>query len=309
MPLHVVLGAGPIGSTTALMLAEQGKDVRLITRGGGGPDHPGIERVQADASDPAVLTPLTADAGALYQCASPPYHHWTTEFPPLIESAIRAAEASGAVLVSAGNLYSYGLVSGPMTEDLPARPNSEKGRVRAGLWAKQLAAHEAGRIRTAEVRGSDYLGARASTPFTIMLLPALLRGRRALAPADIDAPHSWTYTGDVARTLIAVAADESTWGRPWHVPTPPPLSLRELAELAVSVAAAPRARIGRMPNALLRAAGLFNVAARQLPEMRYQFDHPFVLDSSAAQKAFGLKPTSTTDALRETISALQNNTQ
>src|SRR5258708_2758612 len=83
----------------------------------------------------------------------------------------------------------------------PARPHSAKGRVRAGLWAAQLAAHTAGRVRTAEVRGSDYLGAGAQTFFTIMVLPAVLKERRALAPADLDAPHSWTYTDDMARTM------------------------------------------------------------------------------------------------------------
>jgi hypothetical protein len=99
-----------------------------------------------------------------------------------------------------------------MTEGLPLRPNTEKGQVRVGIWNEALEAHRAGRIRTAEVRSSDYLGAGAVTPLTLLVLPKVLTGKRASAPADLDAPHSWTYTGDVARTLLAVAADAGSWG-------------------------------------------------------------------------------------------------
>ncbi|MEU8510337.1 hypothetical protein AB0C76_01950 [Kitasatospora sp. NPDC048722] len=107
----------------------------------------------------------------------------------------------------------------------------------------------------------------------------------------------------MARTLVAVADDESTWGRPWHAPTPPPRSIREPAGLAATLAAAPTARTSRMPASVLRLAGLFNADAREIPEVRYQFDHPFVLDSRQAQEAFGLTPTPTEDALRETVTA------
>lgn len=301
MSLHVVLGAGPVGTTTARLLAERGERVRLITRSGSGPEHPGVEGLKVDATDADALIPLVTGADVLYHCAAPPYHRWTTDFPPLSAAAIAAAEATGAVLVSAGNLYGYGPVDGPMTEDLPARPNTAKGRVRAELWSAQLTAHQAGRIRTAEVRGSDYLGANAASEFTLMVLPAVLRGRRALVPADPDAPHSWTYTGDMARTLIAVAAAESAWGRPWHAPTPPPKSIRELAELT----GPPTPRIGRMPLPLLRLAGLISRPARELPETRYQFDRPFIMDSTAAQAAFDIQPTPTETALRDTIDSLR----
>jgi nucleoside-diphosphate-sugar epimerase len=305
MSLHVVVGAGPVGSAIACLLADRGHQVRLVTRSGSGPEHPGIDRQQADATNSEALARLTSGASVLYHCAQPAYHRWPTEFPPLSAAILRTAEMTGAVLISAGNLYGYGLVAGPITEDLPVRPNSKKGRVRAGLWADQLAAHTAGRVRTAEVRGCDYLGAGAQTVFTIMVLPAVLKGRRALAPADLDAPHSWTYTGDMARTMIAVADDESAWGRAWHAPTPPPVSVRALAARAAESAGAVPARIGRMPAPLLRMAGLLNPGAREIVEVRYQFDRPFVLDSTAAQQAFNLAPVSTGEALGETIRAMK----
>ena len=316
MSLHVIVGAGPVGSATARLLAARGEQVRLITRSGGGPqqlpgqstsatDAGGIECVAADATDAEVLARYAEGAVALYSCAGPPYHRWASDWPPLGAALVRAAEASGAVLVTTGNLYGYGAVDGPMTEETPLRPNSVKGQVRAKLWTDALAAHEAGRIRTAEVRGSDYLGAHTVSPFSVMVLPKVIAGGRGTAPADLDASHSWTYVGDVARTLVAVAADEKAWGRPWHVPTPPPVSVRELAGRAAELAGAPAARVAKMPGIALRLAGLFNPAARAMIETQYQWQRPFVLDSKAATVAFGIEPTPTDEALRETIDGIR----
>ncbi|MGW4121113.1 NAD-dependent epimerase/dehydratase family protein [Nocardia sp. NPDC004711] len=303
MSLHVVIGAGPVGTATARLLAARGDHVRIVTRGGSGPGHPNIERIAADAADPAALLTHCADATALYQCAQPAYHRWPQDFPPLHRAVLTAAELSGAALITVGNLYGYGEFDGPVTESHPLRPNSVKGRVRADMWSEQLAAHRAGRIRTAEVRGSDYLGPNATSAFSVLVLPAVLAGKRALVPADPDAPHSWTATEDVARLLVAVADDETAWGRAWHVPTPPPLSVRALADLTASLAGAPSARVGRMPAALLWAVGLFVPDAREMRELRYQFDRPFVLDSSAATMHFGLDPTPLADAVRATLDA------
>ncbi|WP_306365117.1 NAD-dependent epimerase/dehydratase family protein [Nocardia sp. CC227C] len=301
MSLHVVIGAGPVGAATALLLAERGDEVRLLTRSGSGPEHARVRRLRVDAADAAALAEHCAGATAIHQCAGLPYARWATDFPPLNAAAIGAAESSGAVLVTAGNLYGYGEFDGPVTESQPLRPNSSKGRVRAELWEAALAAHRAGRIRTAEVRGSDYLGAGAKSTFTEVVLSAVTAGRTALFPGDPDAPHSWTAVEDVARTLVAVAADESAWGRAWHVPTADPISVRALAELATTLAGASPARVRRMPSALLWAAGLFDADAREIRELRYQFDRPFVLDSTAATKEFGIEPTPTREALRATL--------
>ena len=195
----LVVGAGAIGSATAQLLAGRGERVRLVTRSGGGPQHPAIERVAADASDPDALTRLADGVAVIYSCAGPPYTRWASDWPPLAAALLRAAQTSGALLLTTGNLYGYGAVGSPITEASPLQPNSEKGRVRVRIWNAALEAHRAGRIRTAEVRGSDYLGAGAVTPMTLLVLPNVLAGKRAWAPADIEAPHSWTYTGDVAR--------------------------------------------------------------------------------------------------------------
>src|SRR5690606_32739217 len=216
MALHVIVGAGPVGSATAACLVADGHRVRMITRSGSGPAHPAIERVAADATDGRRLSQLAAGAEAIYNCANPPYHRWPRDWPPLAAALLQAAEETGAVLATVSNLYGYGPVDGPITPDLPLRPTTVKGRVRATMWEEAFRAHQSGRIRATEVRASDYLGPGTKSIVTEMLLPSVRRGRRAHLPVDFDVPHSLTFVDDAARTLVAVARDERGWGKPWH---------------------------------------------------------------------------------------------
>ena len=306
MSLHVIVGAGPVGLATARLLADRGEQVRIVTRRGTGPDHPAIEKVAADASDPGTLTKLAEGATALYNCVGAPYHRWPTDLPPPAAASLAAAHATGAVLATTSNLYGYGPGDGPMTEQTPQRATGVKGSLRARLWREALAAHEAGDVRTTEVRGSDYLGAGTQSLLTLLVLPKVLAGARVSVPADLGAPHSWTYVGDVARTLVAVAADERAWGRPWHVPTAAPVSMRELAARACALAGAPAPRLSTMPTAVLWLGGLRDPLVRELRETQYQYRRPFVLDSSATTTTFGIEANPLEESLRETVAWLKS---
>jgi nucleoside-diphosphate-sugar epimerase len=302
MPLHVIVGAGAVGTGTANLLAERGEQVRVVSRRGSGPEHPAIERVAADATDADRLTALTEGAAVLYNCANPLYHRWLTDWPPLASALLTAAERSGAVLATANNLYGYGEVGGPITEATPLAATHPKLRLRADMWRDALAAHKAGRIRATEVRASDYL--EANSILTFALGKPLLAGKRAYVPAPLDVPHSWTAIADVAPTLVGVAADERGWGRAWPVPTNPPLTLRQLADLFAAAAGAPRPKLTEIPYPVLWITGLFSPLVRELRTTRYQFTRPFVLDSTATTAEFGLTPTPLHDVLRQTADRL-----
>ncbi len=307
MPLHLVVGAGPSGSSVALLLADSGEQVRVVTRRGSGPEHPAIERVAADASDAARLRELARGTVAIYNCVNPPYHRWTTDWPPIAAALLGAAEGSGAVLAITGNLYGYGPVDAPMTEDLPLAATTRKGRVRARMWLDALAAHRAGRVRVTEARGSDYVGADAQSMFTYAG-PALLAGKTARLPVNLDLPHSVTYTGDMARTLVTIARDERAWGRPWHVPTAPARTIRDMLTDFSRLAGAPEPRLAVLPRSLMRAVGVFSRQLRELDEMRYQFERPFVLDSSRATRELGLTATPLPESLAATARAMRHPT-
>ncbi|MFD9733388.1 FAD-dependent monooxygenase [Umezawaea sp. NPDC059074] len=302
MSLHVIVGAGPVGSATAALLASHGEQVRVVTRSGGGLDHPNVERVAADATDAARLTSLTEGAVVLYNCASPAYHQWLTDWPPIASALLTAAERTGAVLATTSNLYGYGEVTGPITPSTPLAATHPKLKLRADMWRDALAAHQSGRLRATEVRGSDYL--EANSIFAFALGKPLLAGKKAWSPAPLDVPHSWTSITDVAALLTTAATDERAWGKAWLVPTEPPRTLRDLATRFTEVAGAPAPKLGVIPTPALRAVGLFSPMVRELHTTAYQFTRPFVLDSSATTTTFGLKPRPLDDSLRAAATAL-----
>ncbi|TDB72911.1 NAD-dependent epimerase/dehydratase family protein [Micromonospora sp. KC723] len=304
MSLHVIVGAGPVGTATARLLAERGERVRIVTRRGTGPEHPAVERVAADAADPARLAELTQGAVALHNCANPAYHRWAADWPPLAGALLTAAERAGAVLATVGNLYGYGPVDAPMTEQTPLRATGTKGGVRNRMWAEAVAAHRAGRVRVTEVRASDYLGADA-TSLPMLVLPRVLNGQRVFLPVTWDAPHTWTYIGDVARTLVTAATDERAWGRAWHVPSAPAVPMRELAVRAAALVGAPAPKLTRMPYPVLWAGGVVDPFTRELRETAHQFARPFVMDSTTATTTLGIEPTPLDRSLRETVQALR----
>jgi nucleoside-diphosphate-sugar epimerase len=298
MALHVIVGAGPVGTALAHELLGRDETVRVITRSGSGAE--GAERIAADAADAARLADLCTGAAAIYNCVNPPYHRWAQDWPPVAAALLHAAESSGAVLAITGNLYGYGSVHGPMTEQTPLAATGVKGRVRVQMWRDALAAHEAGRVRTFEVRGSDYLG--GNSILSTVIAPAWRNGKRALVPAPLHVPHTFTDVRDVAALLAAGAADERAWGKAWHVPSPDPITIGELADLAAAdLGVTPK--LLPLPYAAVWTAGLFDKFVRELRETQHQFRKPFVLDSSAAQATFGLAPHAIEDSVRFDLSS------
>ncbi|MFD9128927.1 NAD-dependent epimerase/dehydratase family protein [Kitasatospora sp. NPDC059571] len=301
MSKHVIVGAGPVGREAARLLAERGEEVVVATRSGTVPGVAGARAVRLDASDAAALSGAAAGAAVLYNCANPAYQRWAADWPPLAEALMTAAERTGAVLATVGNLYGYGAVDAPMTEATPLRPNSVKGGVRARMWQDALARHEAGRIRTTEVRASDFIGPGAESHLGDRLVPRLLAGRGVQVLRSADTAHTWTYTADVARLLVEAGSDERAWGRPWHVPSNAPRTQREaVADLARVAGVAP-VRVGELPGAVVRLLGVVNPVVREVREVAYQMESPFVLDSTAAEHTFGLRPTPWDDVLAAVV--------
>lgn len=305
---HVVVGAGPVGTALAEELLSRGHRVRMISRSGRRPaglDHARLEAVALDAADPGALAAATRGAAVLYNAANPAdYHRWAQLWPPLAASLLAAAGDTGAVLATVGNLYPYGPVDGPIHEGLPDSATYTNGRIRAEMWADALSAHRAGRVRTVEVRASDYAGPGVHSHLSVAAT-ALLGRRTARVIGSADQPHTWTDTRDTARLLVAAAADESAHGRTWIVPSTPPRTQREaLADLAIA-AAVPVVKIASVGRRTLRVLGLVNGPLGALATTAYQFDRPFVVDDRAARAHFGLEPLPWATSVRDTLDGVR----
>jgi nucleoside-diphosphate-sugar epimerase len=301
---YVVVGSGAIGSLVADQLAADGHSVTSISRHAAPSKSPMVDHVAGDASDAKFLARQAADAAAIFNCVNPPYHRWPQEWPPIAAALLHAAESSGAVLTTLSNLYAYGEYDGPLTPETPLRAAYAKGIVRGQMWLDAKAAHDAGRVRATEVRASDFIG---PTGFSAInrLVPNIVAGKNVQLLGNPDVLHSWTYTVDVAKTLIAAAQNKAAWGRVWHVPTNPPRTQRQVVEELAKAAGVGPVKVSVVPNALLRLLGLFNPQMREVLITMYQFDQPFVIDDVATRKELGLSPTPWDEVLHATVNRVR----
>ena len=92
MKTNVIIGASAVGSAVASLLAARGENVRLVTRRGGGPTHPLIERIAANAADADRLSTIAEGAAALFNCANPAYDRWLIDWPPISAALLKGSD-------------------------------------------------------------------------------------------------------------------------------------------------------------------------------------------------------------------------
>jgi len=301
---HVVLGTGAIGRAIMEELIERGESVRMVNRSGKMDEAPAdVEVVASDLYDQSRVREVTRNAQVVYQASQPNYNQWPEKFPLLQKSIIEGLVDNAAKLVLVENLYMYGDTHGkPMTEDTPHNAHTRKGRVRGEISTAAFNAHKDGRVRVTSARGSNFfgpggtdstMGARAFYP--------LLRGKPAQLIGRIDLPHSHTYIKDFGIALVILGERDEADGQAWHVPNDQPeISPGDLVRMFAEEAGI-EPKISSMGKLMMAIGGLFIPEAKETVEMMYEFDKPFIVDSSKFEKTFGMKATPMRQAIRETV--------
>lgn len=302
--LHVIFGAGPVGRAIADELLLRGKVARMVNRTGKLDEAPtGAEIVSADLYDSAQVREITRGAAVVYQSAQPAYHQWSEKFPALQNAIIEGLTGSGAKLVLVENLYMYGETNGaPMTEALPYNAQTRKGRTRGEMNRSAFAAHAAGKLRVTAGRGSDFFGPWGlnSTMGARAIVP-LLQGKPASLIGNIDLPHTYTYVRDFARALVILGERDEADGQAWHVPNDQlRITQRQMVEM-IAEAAGVEPKMSAMGKFMMMLGGLFIPEAKESVEMMYEFEQPFIVDSSKFEQAFGMQATPLKEAIHETV--------
>lgn len=299
--ITIVTGAGPVGWTVAQQLADAGEPVRVLTRSASGPEHPLVEKVRVDVSDPVALQKAIQDAKAVFHCIHGSKYSagaWAAELPRAEQTMLAAAGEVGAVVVFPESLYSYSTPDRLMSE---TSPRSARGGKR-GIRTQLLAARAESSTPTVSVVASDFFGPQVLTAHAgERMVPRILAGKSVSVMGNAGLPHSFTYIGDLAAAMIKAAATPELWNSVVHAPTNPAQTQRELTAHFAKAAGLPAPSVHAIPGWVLRTSGLFSADMRELTETLYQFEEPFVMDSSASERLLDVAPTPWAIAAADTV--------
>jgi nucleoside-diphosphate-sugar epimerase len=285
--VHVVVGAsGGTGSALVRELVSRGRQVRAVTRSGRTPVPEGVESVAGDATDADRMREVCRGAGVVYNAVNVAFLQWREAFPLAIDGVLAGAQAADARMVFVDDTWMYGRVSAAMTEDLPYRPVSNKGVLRAWLAERVLAAHANGRVRTVIGRAPELYGPVVESVLGRNLFgPAVGKGP-AMWIGELDEPLGPMFIDDFAHGLADLGEHPAAPGRAWHIPTPPPTTARAFIERVFAVAGRPGKTVRLGPKAA-RAIGLAWPVMREGAEMLYQFRQPHSVDATAYLTSIG----------------------
>ncbi len=299
-----VAGYGAVGRSVAERLSVRGGGVVVVQRQAPRTLPPNCTFKRADLEDAretqdalAGVDTVVCTVGVRYVSAI-----YARVWPVIMRNMLDGCAKSGTRFVFADSLYMYGPQARPLTEDLPLTDYGWKPRVRAAITRLWQEAHKSGRVRAVAVRASDFYGPDVPTSvLSAMGVARLLAGKPALAPYPPDQPHDFTYVPDFARALVTlIDSPDDAYGKAWHVPNAPTRSLRDLLTLAATLIGV-RPRITALPLTLMPLLGLFRTDVRELNEMRFQWDRPYLVDTAKFSRRFWGDATPFDEGLRATI--------
>lgn len=300
--LHVVFGgSGGLGGAVVRELVKRGKRVRSVSRSGGGSAGARVEAIRGNLTDIERTIESCRGASVIYHCANTPYPEWVKSLPAMMDGVIVAARTSGAKVVYGDNVYMYGPVKGPIIPELPDHAPGPKGRVRAEVAARLMRAHREGSIQATIGRASDFFGPGVlNSMMGKVVFQALVKEKPPSLIGKLDVPHTYTFVRDFAEGLVTLGEREEAIGEIWHVPSAETLTTRQFLEL-IFAEARQMPKLQVLSPSMLTVLGLFNPILREIKEILYEFEQPFIIDHGKYERAFGSHPTPHPEAIRQTL--------
>jgi nucleoside-diphosphate-sugar epimerase len=303
-----ILGAGgAIANELVKVLAAKKQPFRLVGRNPKAT--PGTtQTMAADLTDKEQTIRAVAGSRVVYLLVGLKYDHkvWQEMWPRVMNNTIEACKRAKAKLIFFDNVYMYGKVSGPMTEETPFNPCSKKGEIRAKIATTLMQEWTSGALTAMITRSADFYGpdTRNGVP-NLLVFDPFAQQKKASWLVNDSVPHSFTYTIDAAQSLAELAERATAWNQTWHVlTTPNPLTGKEFIALAAKeFGIAPKYRVLSRP--MLRVAGWFDPLVAESYEMLYQSDSPYLFDSSKFAREFGFAGTPYTEGIRITAESFK----
>ncbi len=300
-------GGGAIGTPLAKELKAYTDKIRVAGR----------SPKKVNATDETFVLDLTNRANTLeavkgsevvYLVAGLKYttKTWQEEWPGVFDNVLEACKKEGAKLVFFDNVYPYGRVMGPMTEETPFNPCSKKGEIRAKLDLNLIDEYKKGNLEGVIVRGADFYGPGVgSSAFNLLVIDNLIKGKKANWMNNPKAIHTFTYTPDAAKATAIIGNTPSAFNQVWHAPADDhPITGEEMVRIAAGMMGV-EPKIQTLNNAMLWMVGLFQPAVMSMIEMTYQTKYDYIFNSDKFKKAFNFIPTTYRDGIKVCIEVLR----
>jgi len=284
----VIIGWGPVGSAAGKLLARQGRTVIAAQRSTPADLPPGVAFVRCDVLDAQSVRAATAGAtqvvaafGIVYDGAV-----WRASWPRAMANLLDACEAENARLVFFDGLYMYGPQRAALTEETPLSNYGRKPAVRSDITRQWMAVRD--RVRVAALRAPDFYGPGVTVSHLGDVgFARIAQGNPAFLVAQPDMPHDFAYAPDLGRAVVTMLdAPDEDFGQAWHTPCPPTRTPREILQLGAD-AIGVKLKVSSLPLALLPVAGMAVPFLREVNEMRFTWDRPYVVDWSKWARRFG----------------------
>jgi len=305
--MQTILGAGgAIGTQLAKELTAYTKDIKLVSRNPKKVNETD-ELFSCDLTDKAKVLEAVEGSTIVYLTAGFPYKlkTWKEAWPLVMQNTIDACKVHGSKLVFIDNIYMYDPSKlSFMTEDTPINPSSKKGKVREQIARMILDEVKAGNLNALIARSADFYGPAINNSLLLeVVFKNLQKGKKANWFCSAEKLHSFTYTPDAAKATAMLGNDDKAYNQVWHLPTAAnPLTGKEWIEaFAKEMNVTPKYMV--VGKTMIQILGLFNSIMKEFVEMLYQYDRDYVFDSSKFEKAYGFKPTSYLDGIKEVVKA------
>jgi nucleoside-diphosphate-sugar epimerase len=299
--MHTILGAGgPVANALTRELLNSNETIRLVSRRPAKITGKNISWKKADLTIYAEVLEAAKGSDVIYLCAGLVYDKniWKQQWPVIMQNVINVAKENQARLIFFDNVYMYGLVNGPMTEDTPYSPCSIKGEIRAQIATKLMDEVKAGNINASISRAADFYGTESVNGILdIMVLDKYAKKQQAQWIGDVMKLHNFSFIPDMGKGVYLLGQNPESDNQIWHLPTAPALRGKQFIEIAARIYGT-EPKYFATKKFILQLYGLFNKTVSELPEMYYQYDHDYIFDSSKFEKAFNVKPTSYEDGIR-----------
>lgn len=287
---QTILGAGgAIANDLAKALKKYTNEIRLVSRSPKKINETDI-LFPADLTDITQVEAAVAGSDIVYVTIGFDYNlkTWREKWPPFMQAVIAACAKYKAKLVFFDNVYMYAPTEiSNMTELSKMDPSSEKGKVRKQLVDMIFEAVKAKKIEALIARAADFYGPQVQTSMLQETVQKnLAKNKAAQWLGGLDFKHSFTYTPDAGHATALLGNTPDAYNQVWHLPTDPQtLTGREWTAL-FALQMNKKAKVGALPQWMLKILGWFIPILGEFYEMSYQYDRPYFFNSQKFMQRF-----------------------